>query len=77
MAHYAGKELADGVATPFFVEIDGEYKKVGEGKFDKKNSFIEVEVDTETEEGKLLLSNIYKNNIRSMTHEQNYGENHD
>lgn len=80
VAHYGGREFTDGATIPFFVNIDGEHKKIGEGKFDHKNSFVEVEVDPETEEGKLLLAGIFKNNIRSMSIDnriRNNGENED
>lgn len=80
VAHYGGRDFPDGATVPFFVNIGGEHKKIGEGKFDHKNSFIEVEVDPETEEGKLLLAGIFKNNIRGMSidgHDTNNGQNED
>lgn len=80
VAHYGGRNFPDGATIPFFIHVDGEHKKIGEGRFDHKNSFIEVQLDPETEEGKLLLATIYKSNILEVsidTHPKNNGENHD
>ena len=80
VAHYGGRDFPDGATIPFFVNIDGKHVKVGEGTFDHKNALITAQVDPETEEGKLLLAGIFKNNIRGMSidsHATNNGQNED
>lgn len=60
---------------------DGQWVKLGEGTYDKKNSTITTHLDPETPDGKLLLQEIYRNNLRGMSivgsHIVNHGENHD
>lgn len=80
VAHYGGKDFPDGATIPFYVFLDGEYKKVGEGVFDRKNSFITAQVDPETDDGRRLLENIFKSDISGVItkyHAINDGQNED
>lgn len=60
---------------------EGQWTKLGEGIYDKKNSTITTQIDTATDDGKLLLQEIYRNNLRGMSitgsHIENTGENSD
>lgn len=82
VAHYGSSNFPDGATIPFFIHEDGDYRRIGEGTFDKKNALITTTLDPETEEGKLLLERIYKYNIRDISittdaHLSNNGQNED
>lgn len=80
VAHYGGKNFPDGATVPFYIHEDGDYRRIGEGTFDRKNALLITTLDPETDNGKLLLDRIFRNNIKNLlleTHVSNNGQNED
>lgn len=80
--YHGGSDLPDGKTIPVHVRVGEQWEKVGEGVFDRKNGFFDVEIDTDSDAGKMFADSSSKMQVGGFSivptkFGQNNGENYD